>query len=1192
MSVLIVFINVYAPNFGPGRVLFLNELNLVLKECVPEDYLFLGGDFNCTANHTCDRNHPEPHAPSQKAMLSLISTHSLSDVWRKIHHNTRQYTWVHSRERILSLARLDRFYCFTQHFSSFKRCSICPVGFSDHSMVLCEVFIKNLKSKSAYWHFNTTLLLDAHFREVFIYFWRGFRERKGDFICSKQWWDHGKVQIKQLCQQYTLNVSRNMTKSIKDLEVDIVELQSSSQSTGNGGCIENLKSKKAVLADLLGARAQGALVRSRFQSAALMDSPSKYFFSLEQKNGQSRQMHSLQAEDGQTLTHTAAIRSRAVGFYVQLYSSEYQEDDAAFNAFCQDLPTVSEETNRELEGPLTEAELFAALQSVQGGKAPGIDGLPSEFYQAFWTELKGDLLGVFSESFEDLSLPQSCRRAVLTLLPKKGDLQQIRNWRPVSLLCSDYKLLSKALANRLRKVMEQLIHRTQTYCVPGRSIVDNVSLIRDILEASGSLGLDAGLVSLDQEKAFDRVEHRYLWKVLQRYGLSPGLIAKIKVLYENIESVLKINGGLCKPFNVQRGIRQGCAMSGMLYSLSIEPLLQNVRLFIDGLFLPDISTHFISSAYADDIVIFIKNQEDIERLSQTVETFGKLSAAKVNWEKSEALAVGRWAAGLPQLPGGLTWKRGGFRYLGIHLGDEQTEKKNWEGVIEKVEGKLAKWRWLLPCMSYRGRVLIINNLVASTLWHRLKCLEPPAGLLQKIQTVLLNFYWDKLHWVPQSVLYLPKEEGGQGLVHLGSRAAAFRLQFVQRYLSCHDDVVWRQVTGVILRRIAGLVLDKSLFLLNCDFYRVCNLPPFYHGVFKAWTLFKWDRLGPAASLFWLLEEPLVCGARLDIQGNRSPGLTQCLRSTGTVRLRQVVDVAGPGLHNTQAVASLLGLRSSRQTRNILNQWSNRLSAEEHEMLREYSSGVEVPDEGDPFPELSLSVDQSGLDKPMAISKSMLDIQLLPGKSLYRYCVVAVHKGKLSTNRDTVWKQRLQGRAPVWRLLYKPPLNKRTGDLQWRILQGALAVNVFLSKINPTVSETCPFCDQPETLVHCYLECHRLSVLFHVLKTVFLMCGEVWSEAGFIGGAGYDKKDSKKWCLLNYVVGQAKMAIYKTRKNQVEGEAGLGLREMFCVLVKARIKIDHRYHELMNTMKVFTDVWCFTTAVCSIHEGKLSFNTVF
>ena len=208
---------------------------------------------------------------------------------------------------------------------------------------------------------------------------------------------------------------------------------------------------------------------------------------------------------------------------------------------------------------------------------------------------------------------------MLTLLPKKGDLQEIKNWGPVSLLCVDYKLLSKVLSNRLKKVMDQLIHWSQSYCVPGRSIVDNVSLIRDILEVSGSLGLDTCLVSLDQEKAFVRVEHRYLWKVLQRYGLSPGLIAKMKVLYEDIESVLKINGGLCKPFKTERGIRQGCSMSGMFYLLSIEPMLHNVCVFIDGLFLPDISSNFISSAYADDIIIFIKNQEDINRLGEIVE---------------------------------------------------------------------------------------------------------------------------------------------------------------------------------------------------------------------------------------------------------------------------------------------------------------------------------------------------------------------------------------------------------------------------------------------------------------------------------------------------------------------------------------------------------------------------------------------
>uniref|UniRef100_A0A8D3EEN3 Reverse transcriptase domain-containing protein n=1 Tax=Scophthalmus maximus TaxID=52904 RepID=A0A8D3EEN3_SCOMX len=585
---------------------------------------------------------------------------------------------------------------------------------------------------------------------------------------------------------------------------------------------------------------------------------------------------------------------------------------------------------------------------MQGGKAPGIDGLPPEFYKTFWEELKTDIMDVFTESFGDCSLPQSCRRAVLTLLPKKGDLMDITNWRPVSLPCSDYKLLSKVLSSRLKKVMDPVIHRTQTHCVPGRSIVDNVSLVRYLLTVSGSLGLDAGLVSLDQEKAFDRVEHHYLWKVL---GLSPGFIAKIKVMYENIESVLKINRGLCEPFKVTRGIRQGCSMLGMLYALSIEPMLHNVRSSINGLVLPGFDTPFTVSAYADDIIAFTKGQNDVDSLGHIVEAFQKISEAKVNWAKSDALAVGKWAGGLPQLPGGLAWQRGGLKYLGVYLGDQGTTAMNWEGVVGKVEGKLNKWRWLLPHMSYRGRVLIINNLVASSLWHKLKCMEPPAGLLKSIQSIILKFFWDDLHWTPQCVLYLPKEEGGQGLVDLVSRTAAFILQFVQRFLFGTDDVVWRPVASTILRGVAGLGLDASLFLVDCGFVPLCKLPHFYQGLFTAWRLFKWSRLGPAASLFWLLEEPLVWGARLDLHDGSRPGLTDRLTGAGVKKLGGIVEAAGPCLQNTEAVASLLGLRSARHTRTILNEWNNRLDSEEKEMLQDYSDGTEAPDSGDPFPDI-------------------------------------------------------------------------------------------------------------------------------------------------------------------------------------------------------------------------------------------------
>ncbi|KAL7882724.1 hypothetical protein SRHO_G00003820 [Serrasalmus rhombeus] len=105
---------------------------------------------------------------------------------------------------------------------------------------------------------------------------------------------------------------------------------------------------------------------------------------------------------------------------------------------------------------------------MENGWEAGIDCLPVEFCKVFWSVLGQDVLGVLQNSIRERRLLLSCRRAVLTLLPKKGDLTELKSWRLVSLLCTDCKLLSKALASRLGKVMEQVVHPDQTYCVPGR----------------------------------------------------------------------------------------------------------------------------------------------------------------------------------------------------------------------------------------------------------------------------------------------------------------------------------------------------------------------------------------------------------------------------------------------------------------------------------------------------------------------------------------------------------------------------------------------------------------------------------------------------------------------------------------------------------------------------------------------------
>ncbi|CAL9703634.1 unnamed protein product [Knipowitschia caucasica] len=193
--------------------------------------------------------------------------------------------------------------------------------------------------------------------------------------------------------------------------------------------------------------------------------------------------------------------------------------------------------------------------------------------------------------------------------------------------------------------MASVIHVDQSYCEPRRLIGDNVTLVRDVVDVSGSLGINLGLISIDQEKAFDRVEHQYLRQTMTAFGFSPGFIAHIRTLYCDIMSVLKVRG---------RSIMQGCSLSGMLYSLSIEPLLHGLRADLQGV---------------------------------PVNCFGRVSSSKVNWSKSSATLLREGLRGL-SLPGGLVWGTGGFKLLGVFLGPGHVHK-NWDQSLEQVQGRLS-----------------------------------------------------------------------------------------------------------------------------------------------------------------------------------------------------------------------------------------------------------------------------------------------------------------------------------------------------------------------------------------------------------------------------------------------------------------------------------------------------------------------
>uniref|UniRef100_A0A3B4TQD0 Reverse transcriptase domain-containing protein n=1 Tax=Seriola dumerili TaxID=41447 RepID=A0A3B4TQD0_SERDU len=1179
-NIKMIFINIYAPVLGTERLSVLDVLNDEIEKCNNEGYLFIGGDFNCTVNSELDRNHPEPHPASHSRLLRLIQAHELMDVWRGFHGKQRQYTWCHVKDNSLSMARLDRFYCFRHHFNVFKGCTISPVGFSDHSLLIASVFINNVKPNSAYWHLNISLLEDRKFKEIFKFFWEAHQRAKADFKSLQQWWDVGKTKIKQFCMEYTKNITKTLTNSVRILETEVEKLQQVAEATGDPRCSESLAGKKSALNKLLSVSAQGALVRSRFRNVAMMDVPSHFFFGLERKNGQKRFIHSLRSETGQVLTNHEDICKRAVGFYKELFKCEHQEEQEASKSFYEGLPQVEPHSNKDLEAALSSEELHAALQGMQSGKAPGIDGLPVDFYKALWSVVGGDLLSVLNESLAGGRLPLSCRRAVLTLLPKKGDPQRIENWRPVSLLCTDYKLLSKALSNRLSKVMGQLIHADQTYCVPGRLINDNITLIRDFLDICKLFGIRAGIISIDQEKAFDRVEHEYLWLTLSAFGFSPVFINKIKVLYGDVHSILKINGGLSAPFQVQRGVRQGCALSGMLYSLAIEPLLHRLRCVLQRVRVPGCAAPFKLSAYADDVVVLTNCQQDIDVLEKTVLQFRLISSARINWQKSEALSIG--SADELILPGGLIWKRGGLKYLGVFLGDQNTVLKNWEDILEKVKGRLSRWKWIVLNLSYRGRILILNNLVSSTLWHRLAAVDPPPDLLSRIQAVIVDFFWDKLHWLPQGVLYLPKDEGGQGLVHLGSRGVTFRLQFLQRFLRGPADLVWRPLAETILRRCSGLGLGRTLFLMDLKEPHMRELPCFYRGLFKVWSFFKKERPDSQHSLFWLLQEPIVHGTRSNSVCQLGPTLVRRCCEANVLTLGRVVELTGPSLEDAAPLASRLGVGSVRTVSLLLSRWRAALTNVERMLLTQYMNGSVRPNENDMFPPLNILPDFKNCVGPFLNNKTSSKLPFF------------------KANGKAEWESRhpLEGSpgpggglGPEWRALYKPPLTKRAADLQWRLLHGIVAVNAFVSVISPTVSPDCPFCSSRETVFHCFSDCSRLLPLFSLLGRVLNLMGETLNKQMFVFGYRFSSKHKNKCQLINFHLGTAKMAVYMSRKNRLENLADDDAVFIFVKCLKARLKIDFNYYMMMKDVETFCDIWSFNNVLCSVVDDQLIYRNV-
>ena len=478
---------------------------------------------------------------------------------------------------------------------SVSSCDIVACPFSDHCAVVMSVRVPEVPSRGpGVWKLNLSVLNDPDYVSLISNFWSDWRAVQPRFRTLAKWWDKGKSIIRGLTIRYCCDRSsqRSQHRSLLSRLVDHLKCRV------DAGSISSLGPYRSTLAEI--ARidievACGAHVRARARWMEEGETSLAFFLLLEKKRAADRFVAALRADDGSIVSHTDDLCRVFSSFYATLFTAEATDPAIAKSLLANVSSTLPPAQADLCDGPLDPDECFVALNGIRPrrlarGKSPGSDGLPIEFYVKFWPLLGADLVNVLNSCYLSGGMSHTKRKGLISLIFKKADRLDPRNWRPIALLNVDYKLAARVVAGRLLKVIHLIVAKDQTCGVPGRFIGENVAIVRDVVSFASRTGVPLAILSLNQEKAFDRVDWGLMHAALGRMGFKYSFLRWVSPFYSQVQSAVIVNGHLSRFFSLSRGVRQGCPLSPLLYVLVAEVLAVNIRCNsrIRGLSLPGV----------------------------------------------------------------------------------------------------------------------------------------------------------------------------------------------------------------------------------------------------------------------------------------------------------------------------------------------------------------------------------------------------------------------------------------------------------------------------------------------------------------------------------------------------------------------------------------------------------------------------
>ena len=570
-------------------------------------------------------------------------------------------------------------------------------------------------------------------------------------------------------------------------------------------------------------KARGFWIRTGLERIEHDEKSTSFFLNKAKSNFQKKTITSIKLDSGAEITNQKDILNELKSFYENLYTSKNGKNYNDYEIADDDVPMkFTSKQKLACEGQITLIECTEALKTFKRHKSPGCDGLTAEFYLRFWPELGPKLVESLNYSCEKGLLSLSQRRAIITLLEKKGkDSSKIKNWRPVALLNTDYKIFTKVLARRLEKNIPSIIHTDQSGFVKNRFIGESVRFTQDIIDKFDHENKTGIILQLDFEKAFDSVEWNFLLKVLHKFNIGEQFISCVKCCYTSIYSCVNNNGFSTVWFQLFRGMRQGCPLSSLLFILCAEIMSNRIRKndSIRGLEVGGKSQKI--KQFADDCTCFLKDIPSIYNLIETIKGFSLCSGLRLNTEKSVILFLGPWKNKNVDILN-MAIERDTLNALGVFIGrnNQKLQEKNFEEKLPKIKGNL----YIYSCrdISLCGRILITKTFGVSKIIYPLTSTEIDKKYLNIFQTEFNKYIWGyKPAKVKHSALIGDLKQGGLKALDIEANMKALRLAWLHRIVIGDG---WNEIINMYLEPLGGL-----MFLLRCNYdtNKLSFIPKFY-----------------------------------------------------------------------------------------------------------------------------------------------------------------------------------------------------------------------------------------------------------------------------------------------------------------------------------------------------------------------------